>query len=137
MKDYYLILQVHPQAGPDVIQAAYRRLARTYHPDANAGADDAAMQELNEAYAVLSDPGQRADYDRAYVAQQPGAPDPAPRTPLWRALLPTVLTLAMLVIFVLDMFRLGVRGLPEFTVVLVALGWLVYHFSGLRERWRS
>lgn len=137
MKDYYRVLQVHPQAGPEVIQAAYRRLARNYHPDtAGDAGDDAAMQELNEAYAVLSDAQKRATYDRSYAAQ-PWPSSPARATPLWRALLPAALTLAMLVVFVLDMFRLGVRGLPEITVVLVALGWLVYHFTGLRERWRG
>lgn len=142
MKDYYRILQVHPEAEPEVIQAAYRRLARKYHPDASDGADDAAMQNLNEAYAVLSDPQQRATYDRAFAAQPPPLPEPPlpplpPRPSLWWALLPTALTLAMLVVFLLDILRLGVRGLPEITVVLVALGWLIYHFSGLRERWRG
>lgn len=135
MKDYYLILQVHPRASPEVIQAAYRRLARAYHPDANEGADDAAMQELNEAYAVLSDPAQRARYDHSYAVPPP--PPGRPTLPLWRALLPTALTLATLVVLLLDLFRLGVRGLPEITVVLVVVGWLVYHFSGLRERWRG
>lgn len=135
MKDYYLILQVHPQAESEVIQAAYRRLARKHHPDAAGGADDAAMQELNEAYAVLSDPWQRARYDHGYAASPP--PPGRPTLPLWRALLPTALTLATLVVLLLDLFRLGVRGLPEITVVLVVVGWLVYHFSGLRERWRG
>jgi curved DNA-binding protein CbpA len=135
MKDYYLILQVHPQAGPEVIQAAYRRLARQHHPDAVGGADDAAMKELNEAYAVLSDPSQRTRYDQRYTAQPP--PSGQPTLPLWRALLPTALSLALLVVLVLDLFRLGARGLPEITVVLVVVGWLVYHFSGLRDRWRG
>ncbi|MBX7233337.1 MAG: J domain-containing protein [Caldilineales bacterium] len=135
MKDYYLILQVHPQAEPEVIQAAYHRLARKHHPDAAGGADAAAMQELNEAYAVLSDPAQRARYDHSYAVPPP--PPGRPTLPLWRALLPTALTLATLVVLLLDLFRLGVRGLPEITVVLVVVGWLVYHFSGLRERWRG
>lgn len=137
MKDYYRILQVHPQAEEEVIQAAYRRLARKYHPDASGGDDDAAMQELNEAYAVLSDPVQRAEYDLHYPGASGGSPAAANAMPLWRALLPTALTLIVLVVLVLDLFRLGIRGLPEITIVLVAVGWLVYHFSGLRDRWRS
>lgn len=137
MKDYYQVLQVHPRAEPEVIQAAYRGLARKYHPDATGGADDAAMQELNEAYAVLSDPQKRASYDRDYTVRPSPDAGAVRRHPLWRALLPVALTLAMLMVFLLDMFRLGVRGLPEITVVLVALGWLVYHFGGLRELWQG
>ena len=66
MKDYYDILQVSPNAEPEVVGAAYRRLARKYHPDAYAGPDATErMRELNEAYEVLSDPAKRAEYDRA------------------------------------------------------------------------
>jgi len=62
--DYYKILQVHPTAEPEVIEAAYRRLARKYHPDVNQ--DPAAterMRDLNEAYDLLSDPNERSEYD--------------------------------------------------------------------------
>lgn len=62
--DYYSILQIIPQADSEVIQVVYRRLARKYHPDANGDADK--MKLLNEAYAVLSDPKQRAAYDKTY-----------------------------------------------------------------------
>jgi hypothetical protein len=66
VKDYYEILQVSPNAEPEVIASAYRRLARKYHPDAYAGRDATErMRELNEAYEVLSDPARRAEYDRA------------------------------------------------------------------------
>jgi len=63
--DYYKILQVHPTAEPEVIEAAYRRLARKYHPDVNQ--DPAAaerMRDLNEAYDLLSDPNERSEYDQ-------------------------------------------------------------------------
>ena len=63
--DLYEILQVHPTAQPEVIQTAYRRLAQIYHPDRNPAADASArMAEINRAYEVLSDPQQRAAYDR-------------------------------------------------------------------------
>ena len=63
--DLYEILQVHPAAHPEVIQAAYRRLAQIYHPDRNPATDASErMAEINAAYAVLSDPQQRAAYDR-------------------------------------------------------------------------
>jgi hypothetical protein len=63
--DYYAILQVHPEAEGIVIEAAYRRLARAYHPDVNraSNAHD-RMVLLNEAFEVLSDAEQRRNYDR-------------------------------------------------------------------------
>ena len=73
--DHYAILQVSPQAEPEVIQAAYRQLARKYHPDRHPEATATEwMQKLNTAYAVLSDPQQRATYDalrRAESGQPP------------------------------------------------------------------
>lgn len=65
MNDYYDILQVNATADPDVIDAAYRRLLRRYHPDVYTGGDATErLRELNEAHAVLSDPAKRALYDR-------------------------------------------------------------------------
>jgi len=65
-RDYYAVLQVDPRAEPDVIHAAYRRLAAKYHPDVNPSPEAAQqMTEINAAYAVLKDPDQRAEYDRA------------------------------------------------------------------------
>jgi len=64
--DYYRVLQVDPQAEPEVIEAAYRRLARKYHPDVNRSPDaNSRMQQLNEAYEVLKDPVRRAAFDRS------------------------------------------------------------------------
>jgi hypothetical protein len=63
--DYYETLQVSPRAESDVVEAAYRRLARKYHPDINP--DLAAvqrMQDLNRAFEILIDPRKRAEYDR-------------------------------------------------------------------------
>ncbi|HEX6289302.1 MAG TPA: DnaJ domain-containing protein [Herpetosiphonaceae bacterium] len=69
-EDYYKILQVDPAAEPEVIAAAYRRLAQKYHPDAQAVPfADRRMQELNQAYDVLSHPDKRAHYDRARSAR--------------------------------------------------------------------
>jgi curved DNA-binding protein CbpA len=63
-RDLYHILQIDPAAEPEVVQAAFKRLALKYHPDRNASPDaHARMQELNEAYAVISDPAQREAYD--------------------------------------------------------------------------
>ncbi len=63
-RSYYDLLQVSPTASQEVIQAAYRALARGYHPDLNPS-DVAAQQmlQLNAAYVVLGDPVKRAQYD--------------------------------------------------------------------------
>ena len=60
----YEILQVSSKASPEVIQAAYRVLARTYHPDVSTASDaEERTRRLNAAHAILSDPGRRAVYD--------------------------------------------------------------------------
>jgi curved DNA-binding protein CbpA len=65
--DLYDLLQVSPRATLGVIRAAYRALARDYHPDTNATPGAARyMLRLNEAYDVLSDPVRRARYHRRY-----------------------------------------------------------------------
>ena len=65
-EDLYKILMVDPSADPEVITAAYRRLAVKYHPDTNPSPDALPrMQRINEAYSVLSDPQSRAVYDRS------------------------------------------------------------------------
>jgi curved DNA-binding protein CbpA len=63
--DPYKVLQVDPEADPEVIQAAYRRLARKYHPDVMPGPEAAAkMVAINAAWAVVGEPEPRAEYDR-------------------------------------------------------------------------
>ncbi len=62
--DCYSTLGVPAAATAEEIRAAYRRLARLYHPDLNAGPEaEARMKEINEAYATLSDPQRRRHYD--------------------------------------------------------------------------
>lgn len=63
--DYYQMLGADRNATPKKIKEAYRKLAFQYHPDRNKGNPAAVekMKEINEAYAVLSDPKKRRDYD--------------------------------------------------------------------------
>ena len=63
---YYDILRVGRGADTEGVRTAYRRLAQKYHPDKLPNNADAVrvMAMLNEAYGVLSDPQQRARYDR-------------------------------------------------------------------------
>jgi DnaJ-class molecular chaperone len=64
-KDYYKTLGVAKSASEKDIKQAYRKLARKYHPDVNPNNKDAekTFKEINEAYAVLSDPEKRKTYD--------------------------------------------------------------------------
>lgn len=64
-RDYYDILGVGRNASDDEIRAAFRKLARQFHPDVNKdpGAEE-KFKEINEAYGVLSDSDKRTRYDR-------------------------------------------------------------------------
>ncbi len=90
-RDPYRILQVQPDADPEVVRAAYRVLARKLHPDgAEAPPDEAAarrMADLNWAYSVVRDPVKRQlwESDRRRAAPPTPAQDAthgAPRGPL-------------------------------------------------------
>ena len=67
--DYYKILEVDRRASPEVIKKAYRTLSMKFHPDKQSRSvspeEAARMQQLNEAYDILSDPLRRQRYDES------------------------------------------------------------------------
>jgi DnaJ-domain-containing protein 1 len=80
--DLYRVLELRPEAGSETIKAAYRRLAKRFHPDVNAGhtAAERRFREINRAYRVLGDPEARAAYDLARAYQSAEA-----RRRFWRS----------------------------------------------------
>ena len=78
MRDAYATLQVRADATDAEIAAAYRSLARRFHPDLAGPAGTEAMAGINGAWAALRTPERRAAYDRA---RQLGSPAPAPAAP--------------------------------------------------------
>ena len=76
VKDHYTALGIAPDADQEVIKAAFRALAKKYHPDtaADPGAfpeiAKARFREISEAHAVLSNPAARAEYDRLLEPQR-------------------------------------------------------------------
>jgi hypothetical protein len=80
MKNHYDALNVPEDASEDEIRAAYKTAAKEHHPDRNSGSAESRqiMQSINEAYAVLSDPVRRWDYDRVlkFNRELEDEPDP-------------------------------------------------------------
>ena len=108
---HYEVLQVMPTASPEVIQMAYKALARKYHPDVfqgDKGYAETKMKQINEAYRVLSSPTSRQEYDRqlqrakeqayqthqTYQASQPQKHAPTQKKSGFAAFLSILLVLA-------------------------------------------
>ena len=70
MKNYYEILEVDKKASPEVIEKAYKTLAKKYHPDLqnNSNCQD-KMRQINEAYEILSNDFKRREYDEKIKRQ--------------------------------------------------------------------
>lgn len=74
MKDYYGILEVNKNASKEIIEKAYKVLAKKYHPDVNQGENKAKAEEkmklINEAYEILSNDDKRKEYDNELEAEE-------------------------------------------------------------------
>lgn len=81
-RNYYRILQVQPDASPEVIRASYKAIMRELkaHPDLGGGHWNAAI--VNKAYGILRDPTRRAAYDRALFERYTKQPYDADRVPI-------------------------------------------------------
>lgn len=125
--DYYAILQVDPRAEPEVIQAAYRRLAAKHHPDVNPSPEAMErMKLLNAAYEVLSDPVKRQVHDmsRLGTQQQTTGGAPTRRRPWW--------FLALAVVVLLLLLRINARLFLIAGAVFLAL-WLLMNWQRQRK----
>lgn len=76
----YEELEISRRASQEVVEAAYRRLARRYHPDSGEAPDPVRMVRLNQAFGVLGDANERARYDREQTESRssPSSPSPPP-----------------------------------------------------------
>jgi curved DNA-binding protein CbpA len=95
MQDHYEILQIHPTADQEAVQAAYERLRARHDPAKLEGAADDLValtrrkrDEIERAYAVLSDPKRRASYDAGHQRAESAAADSGERMPDYRPLPP-------------------------------------------------
>jgi curved DNA-binding protein CbpA len=134
--DAYRTLQIDPHAETFVVEAAYRALARRYHPDGEAP-DQSRMAAINHAYALLRTAADRERYDSQRmkpVGPGPVAAPPAPFDP-WARKDPAAPVPSAAGSSVLDFGRYAgwslrdlVRQDPDY------LRWLARHSSGFRYR---
>jgi len=138
-RDAYDVLHVDPGAEPEAMAAAYRALARRFHPDGTTPSPE-RMVEINVAYDKIRTPERRAGYDRSRrppVAVGPGIPDPAAPGPAarWAGPLARRIDARRVDSPVIDFGRYEgwqiselARHDPEY------LRWLSRHSSGIRFR---
>ena len=82
MRTLYQVLQISPDASPDIVRMAHRVLAAKFHPDNQDTGESQAFRDLNEAFEVLKNPGDRARYDAEMAAVPNQTACPPPGIPL-------------------------------------------------------
>ena len=125
--DYYTILQVDPCADPEVIKAAYRRLAANHHPDVDPSPEATErMKLLNAAYEVLSDPLKRKEHDASrFHGQQQRIEKTSITQHHWWFLVISVGILLLLVRFNVKLFLIA--------VLVLLLLWLLMNWQRHRN----
>ncbi len=73
-KDPYKVLGISYPADEREMRAAYRSLAKKFHPDAGAGSSEERFREIQDAYDLLCDPDRKAAYDRSVRAKAQAGP---------------------------------------------------------------
>lgn len=76
--DYYAVLRIDRDCTTKALDAAYRQLAKMYHPDHPETADVIKFNAVIEAYRALRNPAKRAEYDAAHAAHRPGTASASP-----------------------------------------------------------
>ena len=134
LPDAYLVLQVRPDAEPAVLDAAFRALARQYHPDGTLP-DARRMAVVNRAYALVRTPELRAAYDARRASAVLTPVGPATPAPVGTTVAPPPPSVLRPSGSVLDFGRYAgwsigelARHDPDY------LRWLARHSSGLRYR---
>lgn len=126
--DYYKILSVSPKSKPEEIKRAWRKKMMEFHPDHHADAQEhyeKISREINQAYAVLSDPEARAEFDaqRAAEAKSEAPRKERPEAPplyAWEKIILTLVVICLSVLFF---------GIPQWELCGNAL--CRYLFSGI------
>lgn len=123
--NYYQVLNVSASATQHELQLAYRRLAKTYHPDVYANGDE-IFKEINDAYSVLRNPARRRLYDAslAIVISISQVPDATDRERCFNILI----SLCCFAVGIC-LWLIGDKPGPEHKGYLVFLGWVCVLYS--------
>jgi len=147
METYYDILNIHPQASEAEIRARFRFLANAYHPDkftspVHKAEAEREFKKINQAYQVLSNPLQRAEYDRTIDLSRASGADSAEERPperpvkpiemadFGRRLMKALTVMLGLVLLLLIVTRLGLGSLLLLLLLAGAGVWIWRHWFG-------
>ena len=135
-KDYYNILGVDKKASQKDIKAAYRRLARQYHPDVNPGdkASEERFKEINEAYEVLNDTEKRQKYEQ-WCGNKPCNYTSSPGPIHYAASFPSIVMLPHHARALFESFRSSVpfQGRIESAAFSPSISLVVFHQITVRK----
>lgn len=126
---YYELLQMPPTASQEQLRQSFRRLSKCYHPDTTAlpaAVAEGAFQQLQRAYAVLSDPQARQLYDERLRLRRTLLPGPVANGPSTGAVLPRSTPVSL---------RRALSGGEWFALLLLAVALVLSLVLGLGVAW--